>query len=122
MNVVKQCRDTGLVVLLALMPAAAGAQTPQTSSFAEVPRAIKLGQKVMVTDVDGHKTKGNVDAISASSITLLVRDRWGVDERRSFEQSAVTAIRRTDSLWNGFLMGWPQWQSLPQDVTGTMGQ
>jgi hypothetical protein len=36
-----------------------------------------------------------------STLTLLVRDRWGREERRRFDQDGVETIRRTDSLRHG---------------------
>jgi hypothetical protein len=100
----KGCVRCGLIAAFILVPGLARAQG-ETSSFADVPGTLKLGQKVVVTDVEGRKTKGNIAEVNSSSLTLLVRDRWGTEQRRSFDQGAVTTIRRTDSIWNGLLIG-----------------
>lgn len=101
---IKQRLLCGLVLLFAALPENAHAQ-PTAASFDALTDAVKPGQRVAVETADGQKTKGNVVEITERSITLLVRDKWGAAERRSFDKSTVTTIRRADRLWNGLLIG-----------------
>ena len=92
------------LTLCVLAPAAAWAQ-PEVATFSDVPRVLESGRKVVVTDQQGRKTKGHVSEVTPSTIALLTRDRWGEEQRRVFEAESVRAITKTDSLWNGVLIG-----------------
>lgn len=94
----------GLAALL-LAPATALAQVP-SPNVDELARALQPGQEVIVRGADGHKTKGEVIDVNGSALTVVVRDWWGGGERRlRFEQPAIATIHRTDSVWNGLLIG-----------------
>jgi hypothetical protein len=43
--------------------------------------------------------------LNESFMTLRVGDRWAGGERRRFDEGGVSSIRRTDSIWNGLLIG-----------------
>ena len=94
----------GLFGVLLLTPMLAFAQTPATT-FADVPRVLETGRKVVVTEADGRRTKGRVAEITPSSIALLVRDEWGTERRQVFSDGGIRTINRTDSVWNGLLIG-----------------
>jgi hypothetical protein len=89
---------------LLLTPTVVLAQAP-AATFAEMPRVLETGRTVVVTDSDGRRTKGRVAEITPSSLTLLVRDSWGMERRQLFPESGVRAINRSDSIWNGLLIG-----------------
>jgi hypothetical protein len=95
----------GSALLVLLLPSTtAFAQTPATT-FSDVPGLVATGRRVVVTDENGRKTKGDVVQVTPSSITLRTRDRWGEEQRRVFEAESVRAINKTDSVWNGLLIG-----------------
>ena len=75
------------------------------SSFAALATTLRPGQTVVVTDAAGRKTKGVLLDLSDSFLTLRVGDRWADVEQRRFDESRITSIRRTDSIWNGLLIG-----------------
>jgi hypothetical protein len=60
---------------------------------------------VVGADVAGRKTKGVVLDLNDSFLTLREGDRWAGAEERRFDENRVTSIRRTDSIWNGLLIG-----------------
>jgi hypothetical protein len=66
--------------------------------------ALEPGDRLIVTEPDGRKTKGQVVVATPASVTLSVPD-GAVAQRRSFDRTTVATIRRTDSLWNGMLIG-----------------
>jgi hypothetical protein len=74
-------------------------------SFADLPNTLKPGQAVVVTDVGGCKTQGVVLDLNDSFMTLRLGDRWAAGQRVRFDEGRVTTIRRTDSIWNGLLIG-----------------
>jgi hypothetical protein len=91
----KYRRIAGLVVAIALLPAVARAQAV-ARSFEDARRALKVGETVVVTDESGRETKGRVEELTASSLTVGTR---------IFAEETVTEIRMADSLWNGALIG-----------------
>jgi hypothetical protein len=97
MTTFKRCTWSALA-WVALAPGTAGAQTV-ANSFEELQRMLKPGQMVVIADDAGVETKGKVLDISASSLTILTPDQ------RTFPNSGVAQVRRTDSLWNGALIG-----------------
>jgi hypothetical protein len=99
--VAKHVLTFGGAVLLALLPAAARAQSPATT-FDALSGAV--GRKVVVTDVAGGKTTGKVVAVDAESITLLVTD-WLDQRQQTIARPLVSTIRKTDSVWNGLVIG-----------------
>jgi hypothetical protein len=54
---------------------------------------------VFVTDTSGRQTKGEVEAISVS--TLVIR----TPETRTFTDGAITDVKITDSPWDGAFIG-----------------
>jgi hypothetical protein len=104
MNVTKHWAHSALTAAVLAFPSSAWAQSVP-SKFADLASRLKTGQSVVVTEADGRKTRGDVIGLSDSLITLRVRDRWGSEERRQFDESAVNSIRRTDAIWNGLLIG-----------------
>ena len=81
----------------------AAAQTP-ADSFDELGSTLQPGQKVAVKGVDGDTIKGKVIEITPSSLTLRVNEGF-VEQPRTVARQDVAAIRRTDSVLNGLLIG-----------------
>lgn len=73
-----------------------------TQSFDELNRRIGAGDRVSVTGTDGREFGGQVEALSADSLTLNTGK-----QRRSLTPSQVKLIRQRlpDSLKNGLLWG-----------------
>jgi len=61
---------------------------------------VGVGDKVIVTDLQGRETQGNVAELSSSSLRLLV---GGV--RTDFAEKTLDTVSRPDSRWNGTLWG-----------------
>lgn len=74
-------------------------------SFGELRGVLLVGQTIVVTDVAGVNTKGEVAEVSAESLVLLNRDAYGSLRTTRFAADSVTQVRRTDTLWNGILIG-----------------
>jgi hypothetical protein len=91
-----------LLLVMLMIPAAAAAQDP---TFSGLEQRIKLKQQVVVTEVGGGKTRGDVVEMTPSSITLRFHDSVGAEQRRTFSPQTVHTIRRSDRLWNGLLLG-----------------
>ena len=92
-------RLTALLALAAIaVPAAAGAQTP-VDSFERLQHVLKVGQSVVVTDSTGHRTKGTVQDLSATSLAILAPGA------RTFAPSSVLMIRRADTRHKWTLIG-----------------
>ena len=89
-------------LLSAPMPAAG---QDVVASFAGLSGSLRPGSEVIVTGADGRNTKGDLLDLTASSLTLRVRDRWGGETRRRFSEAEVVGIRRSDRVWNGLLIG-----------------
>lgn len=93
-----RCSLRFLMTLAAMaIPATAGAQTP-VQSFDQLQHVLKSGQKVVVTETNGHETKGEVLDVSASALAILVSDT------RTFSEPAVLKITRTGNH-HGLLIG-----------------
>jgi hypothetical protein len=91
------------VMICAVLPAAAAGQ--EAATFAEVQHLLRPKQQVVVTDVTGEKTRGDVLSVDASSISVRLRDEYGLARTRRFEPDRIATIRRSDRLWNGILFG-----------------
>jgi hypothetical protein len=94
------------VLLVTMLPAApAGAQQVATS-FEELRRLVTPGETIYVTDARGAVSKGGLAGLSAGSLQLKV-DRDGGAPPVSLSESDVNniAVRRSDPLWNGMLIG-----------------
>jgi hypothetical protein len=85
----------GFVLAAALFPGSARAQE-LALSFEDLRQTLKVGQRVVVTDESGQKSKGRVDELSTSSFTV---------GPRTFTEATVTEIRLPAPLWNGALIG-----------------
>lgn len=83
------------------VPAAAQDKVP---SLDQLPQVIHSGDWITVTDGSGRSAFGEISALSASSVTLLV-GRSATP--RSFDMRQVTLIqqRQSDSLANGAVWG-----------------
>lgn len=100
-------RLASVLVGLALLPGVGLAQTPGAAgSFGDLPRSVKAGQIVIVTDGAGRDTRGKVVEASDSSLVILTRDQnrqWTT--RETFAPSAVREVKRTGPIWDGALIG-----------------
>jgi hypothetical protein len=81
-----------------VFPSSAQAQIV-VRSFTELQRILKVDETVVITDESGRQTRGKVADVSAASLTVLT------PEKQTFLERSVAQIRRTDSLWNGVLIG-----------------
>ena len=94
----------GVIALcMAVIPTVVPAQ--ETGSFDDVQRLLKPDQRVVVTDMGGGTTRGHVVEVTPSAVTIRVDDAFGPRRTRTFERGTVATIRRSDRLWNGFLIG-----------------
>ena len=89
-------------------PFASGQDAPPAaqiagSSDADVIRQrIREGQKVRITDDQGHEWQGRIEAIEPDKVVLLTKDR----QRRDTPYAAIVRIDRPhDTLANGALIG-----------------
>ncbi len=103
--------DLSIVGVAALLlaacgvPGLAGAQT-QSPAFGDLPRLLRPGDPVVVTDAAGRKTKGRVREAQASSLVLELPATIDRGRRiRTFLEPDVTTVARTDSVINGTLIG-----------------
>ncbi len=91
-----------LAVLSSLaFPSVALAQAPATS-FDELTRWVRIGDRVTVTDVTGHKVTGNIAGLKPETLALAVGEAL-----RDFAQADTATItrREPDTLSNGALIG-----------------
>ena len=91
-----------LAVLSSLaVPSVALAQAPATS-FDELTRWVRIGDRVTVTDVTGHKVTGNIAGLKPETLALAVGEAL-----RDFAQADTATItrREPDTLSNGALIG-----------------
>lgn len=88
----------GGLMFAVVFPGTAQAQI-LARSFDELRQILKADETIVVTDESGRQTKGRLAEISATSLTVLA------PERLIFAERAVAQIRRTDSIWNGTLLG-----------------
>jgi len=86
------------IVVVALTTPAAGQSA--ATSFEDLRARLEAGQRVVLTEEGRARTTGTVIALSDSALDLLVD---GVERR--YTEDHVSAIRRTDSRLNGFLIG-----------------
>jgi hypothetical protein len=77
-----------LLLLIGFTPAAR-AQDVVASSFDQLQKMARLGDEVVVTDVDGRHVKGKISDLSSSSLELLNKDG-----RLAFDERNVAAIAR----------------------------
>jgi hypothetical protein len=82
------------------------------NSFTELRSLVKPGETVYVTEANGRRTKGRLGELSTSALTLLVA-KMTSDRRESFvpqtglseRDVAQVTVERSDSIWNGMLIG-----------------
>jgi hypothetical protein len=91
-------RWLGGLMFAAVFPNNAQAQVV-ARSFDDLQRILKVGEKVVVTEDSGEQTRGKVANVSATSLTVLTPGK------QLFLERTVAQIRRSDSLWNGALIG-----------------
>ena len=72
------------------------------ASFGDLESVLKPGQKVVVTNETGRRTKGAVLSISTSELVLVLGP---LNERRTFAGSVVKEVGDADSLLNGAGIG-----------------
>ncbi len=88
--------------LLATLWVASGcAQKTPLRSFADVPQRVQAGHTVYVTDTQGEETRGRLQDLSRSALTVS-----NSDGATQFSAEHVRAIDRYgDPLWNGLAIG-----------------
>lgn len=86
----------GCLALLLLNASPAAAQ----ATFGELPKKVRLGQKVIVYDDQGHTTTGTVERVSATELVL-----GGGPAPRTFKPEGVQRVRKPGPVWNGALVG-----------------
>jgi hypothetical protein len=78
--------------------------TPEAQEVAhsldQLRQLVGVGDKVIITDLQGRETQGSVAELSSSSLRLLV---GGVPT--DFAEEALHTVSRRDSRWNGTLWG-----------------
>jgi hypothetical protein len=89
----------GLALAMALAPALAGAQG-RVATFDPLPDKLRVGQTVIVTDQSGAKAKGEVIAISPTSLTVRTRS-----QTQTFQPATVTKVQRPGPIWDGAVKG-----------------
>jgi hypothetical protein len=115
MNASPVLRTAVLVLSLALLPAAAGAQTI-ARSFQELQSLVVPGETVLLVDHTGREIPARVASISPSSLLVLtkertrdargeMRDTWTA--KRLLFENDVQRVRRTGghAVRNGALIG-----------------
>ena len=93
----------GWTFLALLAPALAHAQQP-AESLDVLAQHGRPGQRIVVTDVDGNKIKGKLAAIDHTSIGVRWHDGFA-ERTHIFDKANVREVRKTDSIWNGLLIG-----------------
>lgn len=101
MIMLKETRMLIALALLALTPRSALAQQ-SARSFTELQSALKIGDRVRVTDLSGKTTQGQVAGVARSSLSLTVDGR-----QQELPEAAIQEVtrRRPDPWWNGALVG-----------------
>jgi hypothetical protein len=92
---------------LTLFPSISGAQPP-AASFDELRPMLPAGQEVIVTHADGRRTRERVLAVTPSSLEMQSKSmnrRRALGPATSYAESAITSIKRVDSVWEGMVIG-----------------
>jgi hypothetical protein len=94
------------MLLVTLLPVAPAGAPPVATSFEELRKLVTPGETIYVTDARGAISKGKLAGLSAGSLQLQV-DRDAAASPVSLSESDVNniAVRRSDPLWNGMLIG-----------------
>jgi hypothetical protein len=77
------------------------ASVPVAHSFPELPRTVRVGQTVTITDTDGVQTEGVVNHLAADAITMRV----GGAPREVHASRVVKITRRVGHAGVGALVG-----------------
>ena len=118
------------IVVTIAMPSLSAAQAPSETpaAFDELPRLLKLGDRITVTDDTGRELQGELIDLSPSALSVLVDERHDLQEtdsagktwcpngwrcsiaqtrRYDLRETEITGItqRHPDSLKNGALVG-----------------
>ena len=96
-----------LAMLLVTMLPVAPARAQQVAiTFDELRTLVTPGETIYVTDARGAVSKGRLAGLSAGSLQLQ-RDRDAFAPPVNLSESDVNniAVRRSDPLWNGMLIG-----------------
>ena len=73
-------------------------------SFAELPLVVSPGETVLITDASGVRNKFKMQGVSADATTVYL-ERHGAVLALTEDQVLNVAVRRSDRLWNGALIG-----------------
>lgn len=100
----KAVRTVAALLVVAGLPSAAGAQT--TEPFSRLHKLLKAGERVTVTDADGHRIKGTISDVTASTLSVDRQTRMDRPrDERTFGDGSLLQVERRDSLDNGTLIG-----------------
>jgi hypothetical protein len=96
------------VTALMLFPTSSHAQSP-AATFDALRLLVKDGNEVVVTDSNGRRTRGKVASVTSDSLHLaLERPKFLIlreHSERTFTDTTVTTVTRTDSRWQGGVIG-----------------
>ncbi len=95
-----QLSCAALLLVLAVSVPITGEAQDVASSLDDLRELVRVGDEVIVTDLQGRQTEGRVVGISSSSLGLMV---GGV--RTDFAEDALDTVSGRDSRWNGTLWG-----------------
>ena len=90
-----------LLLLSTASPAAA------QDTFGDLPARVKLGQKIVVHDEHGNKTRGTVTSASASELVIMEAKTGasGARETRTFRPDQVRRVQKHGPIWDGAIKG-----------------
>jgi len=94
------------ILLLGLPQVCFGQAAAAPASFGNLPRSVKPGQVVIVTDKAGSQKRGKVSEVSDSALVILTKDQrgqWSV--RETVTPPDVREIKRTGPIWDKALVG-----------------
>jgi len=91
-------------VIALILPARVEAQEV-ADSLTDVQRLIKIGDTIYVTNTAGATIKGTLAGLSDSALQLQVVRDSGVPLTLPERDVNNIAVKRSDSLWNGMLIG-----------------
>jgi hypothetical protein len=95
-----------LLVSMSLLLAAPLRAQEVATSFEELRRLVKPGDTIYVTDTGGATIKGKLAGLSAASLEIRVqRDALAPPLRLPEGDVNHIVLERSDSLWNGTLIG-----------------
>jgi hypothetical protein len=94
------------MLLVTMLPVAPARAQQVATTFDELRTLVTPGETIYVTDARGAVSKGRLAGLSAGSLQLQ-RDRDAFAPPVNLSESDVNniAVRRSDPLWNGMLIG-----------------